>query len=463
MKKLLAPLLVLLLFLSARAQVVVFPIRDLTVWPAGVDLKLTEEIALALKRRGIEVISDGRLYSAMAKNRIRATGMMSADKLSLAKKLGGRVVLWGAKVEDNEKRRLIGIVIFATSVDSGRTYWSGFFYTDPKPTILGLNKKKYSQLKKSLINRIAEKFPGEVKAKKKFLGLTVSYFSVYPKFVHSGESVKLVLKLAGYSKGQVTAKVDGDTVFLFKNGDSYEGQFIPYLNDGRYGIYLKLKKQKFLIGYLVIDNEPPEPTLKILGAKKFDGYEFFRDRIIIIPHLKKPDSVLRWSLQIKSPTGDIALNRFGEGSLPDRIEFLPTGASAGLAREGVYKITLKVWDYAENEANATSEVYFYRYIPMPTVSAVLGNETVSLSLKDGQMLLPPQSIKVEVFNDLGVSLFSGTFKKFPINLKLRGNYRGLVVRFVITDVLGNTLDRTVNVKVKTKQEIEEEHGWVQNF
>ncbi|WP_022847154.1 MULTISPECIES: Ig-like domain-containing protein [unclassified Desulfurobacterium] len=445
-------------------QIVVFPIRDLTVDPPGIDLKLTDKIAKALKRRGDIVISGDELYSALSSKGIYATGLPGASKVALSYELKGSTMLWGAKIEADGKKHLFGIVLFATSVPDGKTYWSKVFYYQPEEHLLNLgNNLSIEQMEDRIADEVVKSFPGE-KIGKEILpsGFQVEHFSLFPRYVKDGDEVNLLLKPVGKPKtDSITIHIDGKAVTLRRNDGAYTGIFIPNLGDGKYPVFLYENGKKLMLDELTVDNVPPKIYLTIKGLKKAGKIYFANDKLLLTAGLKEPDSIMRWDLTISDFQGKEIFKRFGNGAPVIAITWNPVKA---LTQEGIYKISLKVTDVAGNTAFLEKKFYYFHNIPAPEITIYKTQEgKTAIMIKSIKIPDKLKKIRIVVFSPKGYPLGETEIKKLPAEVIFDSDFNKLKVRLFMQDEIGNKLEKDYELKVKSYREMEEQRGWVEEF
>ncbi|WP_456438256.1 hypothetical protein [Desulfurobacterium sp.] len=449
---------------SSSGQIVIFPIRDLTVDPPGIDLKLTDKIAQAFKRKGNLVVSGNKLYSALSAEKIYATGLAGTAKIALSYKLKGSTMLWGAKIEADGKKHLFGIVLFATSVPDGKTYWSKVFYYQPEEHFLNLgNNLSIEQMEDRIVNEVVNSFPGE-KLGKEILpsGFQVKHFSMFPRYVRDGDEVNLLLEPVGKPKtASIIIYIDGKAVTLRRTDGAYTGVFVPNLGNGKYPVFLYENGKKLMLDELTVDNVPPKIYLTIKGLKKIGNIYFANGKLLLMAGLKKPDSIMRWGLTISDFKGNIVFKRFGNGAPVIAITWNPVKA---LAHEGIYKISLKVTDVAGNTAFLEKKFYYFHNIPAPkiTIYKTQKGKTV-IMIKSIKIPDKFKEIRIVVFSPKGYPLGETKIKKLPAEVIFDSDYNKLKVRLFMQDEIGNKLEKDYELKVKSYREMEEQRGWVEEF
>ena len=448
----------------SSAQVVVFPIRDITVYPPGIDLDLTNQIAAALKKRGITVISGGNLYNKLSEKGLLATGLLDIPKVAVAYELKAATALWGTKLEVDEKKHLFGIVIFATSIPEGKTFWSKVFYYQPEEHLLDIgNNLSKRDMESLIVDKIAAVFPERmVLSEKTSSELYVEHFSISPRYVKTGEPVSILLKLTeNLDKDEIVVHINGDSVLLRKVDGDYEGIYVPRLKEGKYPVYIIERGKKIYLDELTIDNTPPGIYLDLKGFKKLGKIDFLSGKLFVTAGLKVPDNILHWNLVIVNEDGDIVFKKFGYGAPIISFEWDPVRSNLP---EGIYEIKLTVKDVAGNEAVLKKKFYFFHKIPSPKIKIYRdkdGNTVLSI----GKINIPTGIKKVEVmvYSPKGYPIGKAELKKLPADITFKTKYDSLKVRLYIEDNLGNKLEKDFNPEIKSYKDIMEERGWVEEF
>ncbi|WP_143340994.1 hypothetical protein [Desulfurobacterium atlanticum] len=466
MKRFLTVLTVLMVFCvkSTFAQIAVFPIRDLTVYPPGIDLDLTDRIVNALKKRGVDVVDQKDLYRKLSEKGLFATGVMDIPKVAAAYELKVATILWGTKLEVDKKKHLYGVVVFATSVPEGKTFWSRVFYYQPEEHLLDIgNNLSENRIKELIVNRIAAVFPERMTASKKaFSKFHIEHFSISPRYVKSGEPVSILLKSTkGFKKDEIVVHIDGDSVVLRRVDGDYEGIYVPRLREGKYPVYINVNGKKLFLDELTIDNTPPGVYLELKGLKRLGKIDFLPGKLFITAGLKRPDSVLHWNLVILNEDGDVIFKKFGYGAPIISFNWDPVRNNLP---EGIYEIKFTVTDAAGNKAVLKKRFYFFHEIPVPEVK-VYRDKDGNIVLSIGKINIPTgiKKIKVTVYSPKGYPLGKAELESLPAEITFKAKYNSLKVRLYIEDKLGNKLEKDFNPQIKSYKEIMEERGWVEEF
>ncbi len=451
-------------FFTVNAQIVVFPIRDLTTFPPGIDLKLSSEIAVALKNRGSIVISGDKLYEKLGEKGIFATGRLNIPKITVAYELNGATALWGTKIEVDKKKHLYGLVLFATSIPEGKTFWSKVFYYQPEERFLDIgNGFSIKEMQNYIVSQISALFPERMMLQeKKVSGLHIEHFSITPRYVRTGEPVSILLKPTGkLARQEVVIHVDGKSIVLRKIDGDYEGLYLPRLKDGKYPVYMILNGKKIYLDELTVDNKPPAVYLELKGFKKFGKIDYLPGKLFINAGLKEPDSILHWNLMIENEDGDVVFKKFGYGAPILSFNWNPLKANIS---QGIYEMKFIVTDIAGNKAVLKKRFYYFYDIPAPKLK-IYRDEKGNTVLFIGEVKIPTEieKIKIMVYSPKGYPIGKSELNSLPAEITFKTKYNGLKVRVFMEDSIGNKLEKIYEPKVKSYKDIMEERGWVEDF
>lgn len=365
--------------------VAVFPIEDLSQGQNGVNAELTDYLAWDMNRRGFDVIGNDTVVSFMARNRVRWLGFLDTRHIIMAKEeMGADLVLFGTmSLRGEELSPSFGITLYLVRTSDTRTLWtaSGGLAQQDVVNLLGIGEPKRGEgLLPRLAQSVLAKWPEELEyTSKPQHALEIEDIELSPTHVRRGEKVTCNVRLRTTWPEEDAPRIffkAGGRVYMARKeapGDVYSSDWEVAENDGRYPVTMVInwpsghKKVSFLGAYSV-DNTPPKLVLDLKGVQ-LEGTVAFRDQIIIIPRMLRREPVARWKLTVEDENGEEQLSYTGYGEMPNRFVWDGKGKDGWPAAEGIYNVSLQVWDRADNMAVATQPVAVARTPPAMVLEA----------------------------------------------------------------------------------------------
>ncbi|NTV13058.1 MAG: hypothetical protein HGA96_03855 [Desulfobulbaceae bacterium] len=371
---------------SAHAlTLAVFPIEDLSQGQNGVNLELTDYLAWDMNRRGFDVIGNDTVVSFMDRNRVRWLGFLDTRHIVMAKEeMGADLVLFGTMSLHGEALSpSFGITLYLVRTSDTKTLWtsSGGLAQQDVVKLLGIGESKQGEgLLPQLAQNVLAKWPEELEFNSKIQhALEIEDIELEPTHVRRGEKVVCNVKLRNTwpeeDAPRIFFKAAGRVYMARKEalGDGYSSDWEVAENDGRYPVTMVInwpsghKKVSFLGAYNV-DSSPPKLVLDLKGVQ-LEGTVAFRDQIIIIPRMLRREPVARWKLTVEDESGTEQLSYTGYGEMPNRFVWDGKGKDGWPAAEGLYKVSVQVWDRAENSSVASQPVAVARTPPAMILEA----------------------------------------------------------------------------------------------
>jgi hypothetical protein len=381
----------ILLILTLAAVVVpvqaetiaIFPIEDLSKGRNGVNHEVARYLAWEMNQRGYDVIAEGDVIPFMARHRMRWLGFLDTHSILSAKEeLGVDLILFGTvSTRQEDLSSSLGLTLYLVRTSDTRTIWTGTGGLSGQGiiNILGINEEsERAGLMASLTQKVFESWPEDwnlVATQQQTLD--IDGYSLTPEHVQRGDvvfcNVTLRNKWAEDDMPRIFFKAAGRVYRARSSGAEYTSDWIAADKDGRYPVTMVVnwpsgRKKVAYIGSYRVDSTPPRVVLDLKGIQ-LQGTVAFRDKIIIVPRMLRREPVARWKLRVDDEMGEEQMSTFGYGNLPMRFVWNGLGRDGWPAEEGIYKISLQVWDRANNVAEAIEPVAVARTPPTMVLEA----------------------------------------------------------------------------------------------
>ncbi len=484
----LAALVLLLCSFSAAAQkIVLMPMADISKGENGVNLEFTKVVETTLKQLGVELVSRNKIKLFMARNKVRTYRYLDNY---LIKKIGtefdSSLVLIGTITELDEKDLSLGFTFTALDALDGSPVWStseatslqeqlrAFGVGEPKT----INELARPLLKEALapVAQIAHQPEASERRDYQLLGL-----QLYPGYVRGGQELEANLKIRflGERPTLIAAESAAGKSYLQydRRTDSYKGEWFAPPEDGTYKVDLRIEwgreqtveKLESVASYEVI-NQPPGLKIEIKKAVQIGQRLAFRDHILILPRIENVRPMAGWALEIKRESGETSVYEEYEGEMPERMVWEGRSSDGFRMANGVYDVSLEVWDLAGNRSTDTRRVAFQASAPKVVGKITTTDEKANLNLNvEGFFEFPLTSWQVELRSLSGKTLVKGKGKALPAVLDFNPVVGETHVLLTITgeDVLGNRLrvkrQKLPVLAVEKKIEEQEAESWVPDF
>jgi hypothetical protein len=417
---------------QARAlTVAVFPIEDLSQGQNGVNAELTDYLAWDMNRRGFDVIGNDTVVSFMSRNRVRWLGFLDTRHIIMAKEeIGADLVLFGTmSLRGEGLSPSFGITLYLVRTSDTRTLWtaSGGLAQQDVVNLLGIGEAKVKDgLLPKLAQSVLAKWPEELEyTSKPQHALEIEDIELSPTHVRRGEKVTCNVRLRTTWPEEDAPRIffkAGGRVYMARKevpGDVYSSDWDVAENDGRYPVTMVInwpsghKKVSFLGSYSV-DSTPPKLVLDLKGVQ-LEGTVAFRDQIIIIPRMLRREPVARWKLTVEDESGEEQMSYTGYGEMPKRFVWDGKGKDGWPAVEGIYNVSLQVWDRADNMSVASQPVAVARTPPAMVLEAKnQGREMIIDLSHDGKV--PIAFWRMEMRSSTGEMIKVAEGSQLPVRM-----------------------------------------------
>lgn len=417
--------------LARALTVAVFPIEDLSQGQNGVNAELTDYLAWDMNRRGFDVIGNETVVSFMARNRVRWLGFLDTRHIIMAKEeMGADLVLFGTmSLREDGLSPSFGITLYLVRTTDTRTLWtaSGGLAQQDIVNLLGIGESKEREgLLPKLAQSVLAKWPEELEyTSKPQHALEIENIELSPAQVRRGDKVTCNVRLRATWPAEdaprIFFKAAGRVYMARKEapGDVYSSDWDVAENDGRYPVTMVInwpsghKKVSFLGAYSV-DSTPPKLVLDLKGVQ-LEGTVAFRDQIIIIPRMLRREPVARWKLTVEDESGEEQLSYTGYGEMPSRFVWNGKGKDGWPAAEGIYNVSLQVWDRADNMAVASQPVAVARTPPAMVLEAKNRGRDMIIDLShDGKV--PIAFWRMEMRSESGEMIKVAEGSQLPVRM-----------------------------------------------
>lgn len=401
--------LLLLLFTGTGAHAVsvaVFPVDDLTAGRNSLHRGFTDFLGQELAARGLTVIPRAAVSDFMAARRIRRLGMLQTEEiLAAGSELHADLVVLGSLCQRNEASAVLGVSVSLIRTRDGRTIWSSNKGVSllGEQRLLGVNAPASMADLTSLMARelfqgwpadlrtLVGKAEGPAAGARETARFEVESVLFSPTYARPGQEVKCTIRFT------IGDEVDPPKVFLrvgnhihmatSVDGLSYQVTWVG--SDGKVGTPLQVamnssdsriinalwssaprdaaypvtlilewpsgRREESYLGSYVVDGVAPQVRLKT-PEHKVNGVTVFRTELPISPLLIHGEPIVRWQFAITTRQGQVVVQDKGEAQPPRQFVWQGQNRKGQRVLPGLYTITLKVWDRAENVGEAWSVV-----------------------------------------------------------------------------------------------------------
>lgn len=471
---------------SQGAKAALFPLEDLSQGAGSLQGPFSERVAEEIRGRGLEIIPAEQVRSFMSRHRIRNLGFLSTAELhAAAEELGVAFAILGTISQNQATPPALGVTLSLLSTSDGLTVWSASHGVSLYETqgFLGISTPKSHEdlfpiLVRNLLADFSWKIPDNSPAAPPSDVLEVDAILLEPRCVKPGQQIKgsarvrlptsmtappqIFFKVGSHvytgelsGAGRVEAQWSGieehrgnpaRTAALGTAADSVFKQVVEDADaHPLQEVYLVVKmpdgtQQQFLLGSYEVDSQAPAIAMTLKGIE-YNGGLIFRDTLpIAVRQEKRHEPISRWELIISKPEAETVLKTSGPG-LPDRLVWNGLDGHGAPLPGGTYRIALKVWDRAGNEAAVSQDVGFFPSIPAPQVTATVTENRLSAVL-EGTGGLPPAYWRFEVWSPDNELIQQREGDHFPETVEVpwavspdaNGKFRGVLL---VRDILGN--------------------------
>ena len=432
--------LILLLFFSSQAmamRVAVFPVDDLSSPQNSINEVMTNFLRHELSLRGLTVIQRDEVEGFMSSRRIRQLGMLQTQEILAARSdLQADLVMLGSLCQRSEESALLGMTIALIRTSDARTLWTsskGVSLLDHQK-LLGINAPaSMADLQPILAGELFADWPRDLEGHAGMAAAAVQAAAVQeeaaievdsviftPKYVQPGQDVKCTIRFR-VKKDRERVKVfirEGSRMHIATSEDGLyyqvswvgsedkvgkpitvamndpdariiNGLWNSGSQDAEYPVSLILewpsgKRDEAFLGSYVVDSLAPTVNFKIAG-KTINGVPSFRTELPISLVFKQSEPISHWEFTVSSTAGEVLLQEKGSEQPPGQFVWRGQNNKNMRADTGLYAITLKAWDRAQNLGIATEKVQLLAATPGLNLSLASERERIlaRLSTLDG--------------------------------------------------------------------------------
>lgn len=472
----------------AGIKLAILPIHDITHGDDGISWPITEQLHQNLSEMGFEVLSRQAVVSFLSLHRIRALGQIETYHIELAQKeLGVKLILLGTVCQSQDAPKpALALALYLIRTDDGRTIWSNVESICCADTrrLLGINEPNtIDEIAPLVTHNILSTWPAEFNNninKKKPIEIETVWLR--PTYVHSGQVIHCSVHLRNLwvptTRPKIYLKV-GEKIINTEEITT-EGFFETSWHadgpEGRYPVSLVIdwpdgSKDINLLNSYYIDNTPPEFDLDIKGYE-IDGKTIFRKKIAVKPRMRFREQLIRWKLNFENEKGVNMLSIDKEGFPPEQFIWHGTDISGKRFPNGDYRLTMQVWDRAENMAESSHMITIYRERPELQVNAkIVGHEIIIELQHEVRIPVAYWNFKLQSAN--GVIKKTADGNDFPAQIIVpftsdQDIATQISAEIIVQDVIGNetTID-IENVLELTRPKMGDQNNsgatWVEEF
>ncbi len=472
-------------------RVALLPLADVSQVSNGINLDLTHDLATALRDRGIDLVPEGDVLQFMADNRVRFAGYL--DSL-LARKLGrefdcGLIMLGTVTELDQERNPSLGLTLTVMDAKSGSPVWAATRAASlsGEVRLLGLGEaQSIAELKQPLLQDLLNEFqrnlPEQLPEREKPYQIVSA--RVTPAYVQGGDVVdfRLEIRFVEDPPRQILIDTKVGVIPLYRGQveSLYLGHWVAPAAAGSYSLALMFdwgrgdlsQRLANIASYQVI-NEPPQLQVSLMKGLQVGDVTAFRGSLIILPELRGATPISNWALTIRAENGAVVVSEERDGSLPSKLVWQGTDSKRRRLEDGLYELSLDVWDAAGNHSGSTHKLALKRStVPVQVASVVRDGRTYLQIRQEDAGLVPLANWSVKVASLQGHTLLQteGGFLPALLELPNIGKDATLLCDIQVEDSLGNYLSLTeTQVKVEGRQtEVvrrmeETTEAWVKDF
>jgi hypothetical protein len=488
---------------AAAQTIAVFPIDDLSQGINSPNFELTRFIAASLESKGMHVVDERDIISFMAAERVRWLGYLDTEHVLRAREtLGADFILLGTICQKRElSSPAFGLSLHMLRARDAKMIWSssGGLSLNDLQRLLGLNEPStLAELWPRLVENVLAEWPTDLEELMqqalvfdKDSGeapprLQVEDVRLSPRYVRPGQEVKCVVRLTRYQndieRPQIFIKV-GSRVYLARQTSEnqfyvaawtgseieqgvfrepgeealhlvakdidprfFEGAWPSSDEDDVYPVSLILQwpnghRQTAFVGTYTVDSTPPDMDMILRGNKMLDGLMTFRDQILILPKTRRGEPLTHWKLSVEDINGKILMADEGAGPPPEEMTWYGQNFDGFLAKDGIYRLVLKVWDRAGNEVETANEIAFRPNPPSIVMSIEKKDQSLQLVIDTEDKAIPLSYWRLEFWTENGdLVKFAEGFdlpENHEISLPVDTKVSKLQGSIMVRDVLGN--------------------------
>lgn len=472
-------------------RVALLPLADVSRGDNGINLKMTHDLAIALRGRGIDLVPEGDILQFMAENRIRFSGYL--DSL-LARKLGktydcGLVLLGTVTELSNDVDPALGLTLTVMDAKSGSPVWAATRATSvsEQVTFLGRGTPKgvedlKAPLFQDLLNEFHKNLPKSLPERTKPYQIISA--RVTPGYVQGGEVMDFRLEISFVEDPPKQILLDTKLgivpLYRAQAENLYLGHWVAPATAGAYPLTLMFdwgrgelsQKLTNVASYQVV-NDPPQLQVSLKKGMKIGDITAFRGNLIILPELQGETPVNHWSLTITGERGQVFLKEERDGTLPAKLVWQGTDAKRRQLPDGLYNMLVEIWDVAGNHSGITHKLALKRSsVPIQVASVVRDGKTYLQVFQEDAGVVPVAEWSIKVSSLAGEALLKSQGGFLPVLLELPnlGVNATILCDIEAKDTLGNFMSltetkvRVEGSEVQVAQKVETAaENWVEDF
>lgn len=482
---------VLCLFLScfsaAAQKIVLMPMADINNGENGVNLGFTKTVETSLKQLGVELVSRSDIMLFMARNKVRTYRYLDSFLVKkIGKEFDASLVLIGTIVDLDDNIPSLGVTFTALDTVDGNPVWSASASTSGREQVRFLGRgepRSVAVLARPLLREtlaplaeLAHTSGVSERRDYQLLGL-----HLFPGYVQAGQLVEANLKIRFLGKRPTLVAAEsaaGKSYLQYdRRTDSYQGEWLAPREDGTYSVGLRFEwgrertiEQVAAVASYEVINQPPGLKMQIKKGVQVGQRLAFRDHILILPRIDNIRPMAGWTLEIQKEKGDSVVYEEYEGDMPERMVWEGRGSDGFRLANGVYDISLEVWDLAGNRSSDSRRVAFQASAPKVTgkITHTVDKAHLNLSV-EGYFEFPLTSWQVELRSLSGKLLAKGKGRELPAVVDFNPVVGETHALLTINgeDLLGNRLrvkrQKLPLVAVEEKIEEQKAKSWVPDF
>jgi hypothetical protein len=428
---------------SIRAEVLaVFPIEDLGQGKNGVNLEVSDYLGWEMDKRGFDVVAGDAVVAFMARHRMRWLGFMDTGSIVAAKEeLGVDLILFGNVTPQQGTAGFssLGLTLYLIRTEDTRNIWTGSAGLSSEDIVhlLGINEAAEKEgLLAALTQKVLSTWPEDLGGIAPLQApLEIDGYDLQPEYVQRGERVFCTVTLrtswANENMPRVFFKAAGKVyrATIADDNKTYSNEWVVAEADGRYPVTMVVnwpsgQKKVAYLGAYWVDNTAPQVVLDLKGVK-LEGTVAFRNEIIIVPRMLRREPVARWELKVSDELGVEQMSTYGYGNLPMRFVWNGLGQNNWPVEEGVYRVSLQVWDKANNISETFEPVAVARTPPTMVLEAKNRGRDMLVDLSN-EGAVPVAFWRMEMRDGEGAVIKVAEGEELPVRIDL--NRPGRTIR-----------------------------------
>lgn len=364
---------------QSMPRVALLPLGDVSYGTKGIDginLEVTQDLRDVLEGHGFDLVSGADVEQFMIYNRMRFVGYLNeflTRKIGLELECSYALVGTVTEFKDGEKASF-GLTLTLFDTQSGMPVWGGSRgkSIDELVGFLGIGtpdgvKELQARVLTEFVADITGSFgkPSIAVAPKNYDVVDLQLSSSYSRG-NGLLNCQLEVNFLDTAPESILLKSGGKEYPLTQGGMNgvYQGVVRAEKENGVYDLSLVFdwgddRKADVLPGiaaYQVI-NSAPEFDVRLNEEVVVEDIAIFRNRLVMVPQIEKNHLMDRWSFEVSNDSGKRVLTEEYAGGLPDRLVWEGKDSKGKQFQDGIYVVSLKVWDAVGNRVSKAFPVY----------------------------------------------------------------------------------------------------------